>query len=236
MTSLQRPTASLTLPLSVSALGHVAIVATIIWLKTAPSVRMPPVYRVDLVAAPPGPVAAGVLTDKAAPAAPSATTPPRAESKAQEKTVPTKARHVPKPPVRATPNVTPKSAPQLAVKNPAKAGGGAIGGAGTDVANVHLDGIDFPFPGYLQNIVRQIRLNFSPTGNVGALRAQVFFMIRRDGSVSLFRFITRSGVYAFDLEAQGAVEAAARKFGPLPAGFPDDALPVVFDFAPDKLR
>ena len=41
---------------------------------------------------------------------------------------------------------------------------------------------------------------------------------------------------AFDLEAQGAVEAAARAFGSLPAGFGDDVLPVVFSFDPGRLR
>lgn len=224
------------LPISVSALGHIALVATIVWMKLAPQPPMPPVYRVDLVAAPKGPVAVGVVSDAPAPPEPATKTPPRAESKEKAPTAPTKGKKIPKAPVRATPNATPKSTPQPVVKNAPKAGGGEVGGAGTDVANVHTEGIDFPFPGYLQNIVRQIRLNFAPKGNIGALRAQVFFMIRRDGSVSLFRFITRSGVYAFDLEAQGAVEAAAKNFGPLPSGFPNDALPVIFDFVPDRLR
>jgi len=236
VSTLRRPTASLAWPISLSAVGHIALVATVIWMKTEPKVSMPPVYRVDLVAAPAGPVAAGVVSDKPAPAEPAAKTPPKAETKEKGPTVPTKSKRLPKPQVRATPNVTEKSTPQPAVKNAPKAGGGAEGGAGTDVANVHIEGIDFPYPGYLQNIVRQIRLNFQPKGNIGALRAQVFFMIHRDGSVSLFRFITRSGVYAFDLEARGAIEAAAKSFGPLPAGFPNDALPIVFDFAPDKLR
>jgi len=84
--------------------------------------------------------------------------------------------------------------------------------------------------------VRQIALNFNPRGNVGALRAEVFFMIRRDGTVTGFKFLTRSGMLAFDLEAQGAVESAARAFGALPAGFNDDVLPVIFSFDPSKLK
>ena len=70
------------------------------------------------------------------------------------------------------------------------------------------------------------------------LRAEVQFLIHRDGSVSNVRFVTRSGVYAFDLEAQGAVEQAAsvKAFGPLPAGYPDDVLPVIFSFDPRVLR
>ncbi|HEX9310585.1 MAG TPA: TonB C-terminal domain-containing protein, partial [Gemmatimonadaceae bacterium] len=70
------------------------------------------------------------------------------------------------------------------------------------------------------------------------LKAEVRFLIHRDGSVSDLTFIRRSGNFSFDLEAQGAVEAASstRGFGPLPAGFPDDVLPVVFSFDPEFLK
>jgi hypothetical protein len=46
--------------------------------------------------------------------------------------------------------------------------------------------------------------------------------------------VTRSGSFAFDLDAQGAVEAAgnARAFGPLPDGWEADVLPVSFYFKP----
>ena len=100
---------------------------------------------------------------------------------------------------------------------------------------VRTEGIEFPFPGYLQNIVRQIALDFRPR-NPGALRAEVFFLIRRDGSVTGFRFVQRSGNYAFDLEVEAAVEAAAARFGPLPGAFGDDILPVSFSFDPSRLR
>jgi protein TonB len=117
-----------------------------------------------------------------------------------------------------------------------KAGGGPIGGKGTDVATVQTEGIDFPFPGYLNNIVRQIALRFNPSDANSGRRAEVRFVIRRDGTVIGIGFVTRSGSYAFDLEAQGAIEAAASQFGPLPEGFNDDALPVVFSFDPRIIR
>jgi protein TonB len=119
-----------------------------------------------------------------------------------------------------------------------KAGGGPVGGKGTDVATVRSDGIEFPFPGYLNNIVRQIALNFKPRNPDARLKAEVRFLIHRDGSVSDLTFVRRSGVFSFDLEAQGAVEAAssARGFGPLPGGFTDDVLPVVFSFDPTFLK
>jgi protein TonB len=102
---------------------------------------------------------------------------------------------------------------------------------------VKVQGIAFPFPGYLENITRQIALNFKPRPG-GALRAEVAFLIRRDGSVSDLRLVSRSGVYAFDLECLGAVEAVGQRksFGALPAGFRDDVLPVVFSFDPTVLR
>jgi len=119
-----------------------------------------------------------------------------------------------------------------------KAGGGPTGGKGTDVATVRSDGIEFPFPGYLTNIVRQIAIKFKPRNPAARLKAEVRFLIHRDGSVSDIQFIRRSGNFSFDLEAQGAVEAAASAlaFGPLPEGFPDDALPVVFSFDPEFLK
>ncbi len=97
-------------------------------------------------------------------------------------------------------------------------------------------GIDFPYPGYLNNIVRQIALNFKPPNPNSPLTATVAFLIHRDGTVSNFRFITRSGGYTFDLAAQGAVERASASFGALPAGFGDDVLPVVFSFDPKFLQ
>jgi protein TonB len=223
---------SLTMPIACSALLHLAVLLPLLLVRTAAPVFMPPMYRVDLLAAPPGPRAAGIVSEAPAPPLP-ATAPPKAAAKA----APVRAlprTKPPKPAVKATPNAN-KQAPAKAADAP-KAAGGAEGGKGADVVGAHIEGIEFPFPGYLANITRQIALSFSPRGNVGALRCEVFFMIRRDGSVSGFKFLTRSGSQAFDLEAQGAVEAATRTFGRLPTGFADDVLPVIFTFDPGKLR
>ena len=223
----------LALPLGAAVLLHATAIAALVMLKSGPSMTLPPIYKVNIVAAPPGPSAIGVVSPKVE--APEAPVPPRAEKLAPAPTVPSK----PKPTTtKAAPKeVTPTPvvpAPRTQPAAPA-AGGGATGGKGTDVANVRTEGIDFPFPGYLNNIVRQIKVRFNPPP--GSQRAEVMFILHRDGSVSNLRFLTRSGSYEFDLEAQGAVEAAAanKAFGPLPDGFPEDALPIVFSFDPRLL-
>ena len=221
------------MPIAVSALLHGALIAPLVLLHADPPKLLPPMYRVELIAAAAGPRAVGVVTESPVPAA-----------TALPRTVPKATPLKPAAPVRgktskavtkATPSVAPAKVPARVADAP-RAAGGVQGGAGADVVSVSTAGIVFPYKGYLDNIVRQIALNFSPRGNVGALRAEVAFVIRRDGTVFNFRWLNRSGSMAFDLEAQGAIEAASRGFGPLPAGFSDDVLPVIFYFDPSKLR
>lgn len=220
-------------PLGISAALHVAILGAVIWgFRPGPPVVLPPIYRVNIVAAPPGPRAIGEVTPTPAPANPAPTPPRMREVPQPTPAAPTKTAPAPTP--RATPS-TGKPVKAPATKAP-KAGGGPVGGRGTDVATVQTGGIDFPFPGYLNNIVRQIAVNFRPRDPNAPLSAQVSFLIHRDGKVSDLKFVTRSGVYAFDLEAQGAVERASASFGPLPDGFRDDVLPVVFSFDPKFLQ
>ena len=219
--------------LGVSAAVHLAILGLAIWaLRPGPPVVLPPIYKVNIVAAPPGPRAIGEVTSAPTPPTPAPTPPKMREAPSPVPPAPTKA--APTPVTRATP-VEGKPKPAPATKAP-KAGGGPVGGRGTDVATVQTAGIDFPFPGYLNNIVRQIALNFKPRNPNSPLSATVSFLIHRDGSVTNVKFLTRSGVYSFDLEAQGAVERASSAFGPLPDGFRDDVLPVVFSFDPRFLQ
>jgi protein TonB len=234
-------------PFTLSAILHAAV-ATLLFhsLKERKPVALPPMYRVNIVAAPPGERAIGEVKSGQRKATTAVTQPSAAQSTLKEMPLPT-AKPAQKTPARATPSVSKpaakagatdgKAVPQPKTEAP-KAGGGPVGGKGTDVATVRSDGIEFPFPGYLNNIVRQIALNFKPRNTNARLKAEIRFLIHRDGSVSDLTFIRRSGNFSFDLEAQGAVEAAssARRFGPLPDGFPDDVLPVVFSFDPEFLK
>lgn len=229
---------TLGVPATLSILLHGSAVAVLVLVARERPVALPPVYQVDLVAAPAGPRAIGQVTEQAPPPVPEAepAPPPKRAEAPPERAAPVK-KSVPKTPApRATP--VPNAREVQTRNTPApKAGGGPEGGAGTDVANVSVQGIPFPYPGYLENIVRQIALRFKPrTGQ--ALVAEVLFLVRRDGSVTGFQFRRRSGSYEFDLEAQGAVEAAGRSFsfGPLPDGFRDDVLTVIFSFDPQLIR
>lgn len=221
----------LALPLTFSTIGHVAVLAALILVRPSPPKQLPPMYRVNIVAAPPGPRAEGVVVPPAPTPPPvPEKVPPRAQTPPKAMPMPTKvpvAKAVP----QATPTPTPVAVPPKAT--PKAAGGGPTGDRGTDVATVRTEGVDFPFPGYLENIVRQIAKNFGEHKDTN-VRAEVQFLIRRDGTVSAISFVTRSGNYSFDLDAQGAVEAAAKNngFGPLPNGFSDDVLPVIFSFDP----
>jgi periplasmic protein TonB len=194
---------------------------------------MPPPVKLIMVAAPAGPRAVGVV-DAAKPA-PDKPVPTRTAEKPKTTTT------AKKPPVAKAPKTTaavpmPKPAtPQPKTTSAPKAGGGPDGGKGTDVTNVKLDeGIDFPYPTYLQNIVNQIKARFEWDGPP-IHRADVAFLIKKDGSVVEIRVVgTPTGGYAFKNAAMGAIEAAGRamSFGKLPDGFADDVLPIVFSFDP----
>ncbi len=222
-----------------SVMVHGAMVALVAWWSTRPAPQRPPVYRVELVGQA-GPRQAGVETPTAAPAA-KAPDVAGAERVKEEKVVPTpsKAKKV-LPSPKATPSPTrskqagSKTAAPTTTKSTSapRAGAGATGTKGADVANVRTDGIAFPFPGYLSNIVRQITLNWSPRRVSAALITEVKFMIRRDGSVAGIEVVRASGDRLYDLDGMGAVEAvgSTRSFGPLPSGWPDDVLVVYFTF------
>lgn len=234
-----------------SAVVHGAALVMLWVIRSAPPPALPPVYRVELVGAPaaaqPASVAAPV-TDATVETPPATSAPPApvAAPVPAARTVPVKKAN--KPPAKAPPKAAPKAPAKPSASGNAKAPPVAAppgpvaastgGGAGTDVATIRTEGIAFPFPGYLQNIVRQVAVRFRPRNPAAPLKADVAFLIHRDGSVSNVRFVTRSGSYAFDLEAQGAIEAAAssKAFGPLPTGFPDDVLPVTFAFDPRVVR
>ena len=209
---------------------HGAAIAVLIMNPQAKRPAPPPVYRVELVAAPaPEPNARQAPEVMQRPAAPAATVPKKA-------TPPSKTIAKAPPPRTATPEVKREPAPRTTA--PEAPVPGVTPSTGTDVATVKTTGVEFPYPDYLRNMMAQIYRRWQrPTDNV-MLKAEVLFFVHRDGSVSNVQFVKRSGNFAFDLEAQGAIEATANAgaFGRLPEGFPADLLPVSFFFNPGDLR
>ncbi|MGH7530974.1 MAG: TonB C-terminal domain-containing protein, partial [Gemmatimonadales bacterium] len=194
----------------------------VLLLFTLPHGRpvLPPTYAVRLVAAP--------AVDEEARRAPAAVERPAEQRPAPSTTREPRNTASPEapPPTRdetkreAAPRTTPDVQP-LPGERPS---------TGSDVATVSTEGIAFPFPEYLQNIVSQVLRRWKRPAQSTPLEAEVSFFVHRDGSISALQFIRRSGNFTFDLEAEGAVEEAGRgrAFGPLPEGWTGDVLFVRF--------
>ncbi|HKC40375.1 MAG TPA: TonB family protein [Gemmatimonadales bacterium] len=104
------------------------------------------------------------------------------------------------------------------------------------MATVSTEGVAFPHPEYLQNLISQVLQRWKRPEGSEAIEGEVSFLVHRDGSVTGLEIIHRSGSYEFDLEALGAVEAAGRSlaFGTLPDAWPSDVLFVRFYFSPKR--
>jgi len=219
-----RGSESVSVGLAGTAVVHALAGVFLVGAAAAAHKAAPPTYRVHLVAAPaPDENArkAPEAVDRPAAAQP----PPAPKAKSPKSTV---AKAAP-PPVadttkrEAAPRTTPAAAP-LPGEKPS---------TGADVATVSTEGVEFPFPEYLQNIVAQVLRRWQRPLQSTPLESEVSFFVHRDGSVSGLQFVRRSGNFAFDLEAQGAVEEAGRfkAFGALPDGWAADVLFVRFYFS-----
>jgi periplasmic protein TonB len=200
------------------------------------------IYRVQLRSPPPQELA---QAPDVTPVAPQPIVPPRQAvepQREQPKPEPPKP-EPPKPePAKPEPAKTepPKSAvttadPEEKPKDPAPAKGPdpkpeSRGGENLDV---NMEGRDFPYPAYLENIITQLYRHFRWSGNP-KLQAEVAFAINRDGSVGSITVSRKSGDFNFDMEAMAAVEQVGRRglFGSLPEGWVDDRLWVRFRFLP----
>ena len=218
--------------------------AGVLFLITAvkPTRASPPSYAVDLVAAP-APTTKQRLAREALPTPPPeekpAPTPPKP---APPKDQPAPVAPKPPKPAKTAPAPAPKPpteserepAPQTAA--PVAPAPGETPSTGSDVATIKTPGLAFPYPEYLRNIVTQVYQRWDRASAKQSNFAEISFLLLRDGSVRDIRFVTRSGSFAFDIDAQGAIEAAgnARAFGELPDGWEADVLPVSFYFKPSR--
>ena len=198
---------------------HGALVALTVLVTVAPELPpAPPVYRARLVA----------ISD---PEAPLRVDPAPAQTAEEE--------HRPPPP-QPTPERRPETEqPTIEEETPVAEPDpepARTDEEGEEAVNVQLDGSIFPFPEYLDNIIRQVQRYWRPPAGGRAFRAEVEFVIQEDGSVTGIEWVLQSGDATFDLVAKGAVEAAGRSqaFGPLPDGYPRDRLRVRFFFDPSR--
>jgi protein TonB len=209
-------------------LVHAAAVS-FLFTTVKPTKASPPTYAVDLVAAPAP--SQKRLAREALP------TPPPEEKPAPVKPTPPKPVKTPAPPKPKPPPPTEvKKEPPPKTAAPATPAEGEQPSTGTDVATIKTPGLAFPYPEYLRNIVTQVYQRWDRGTGDQRNFAEISFLILRDGSVRDIRFVTRSGSFAFDLNAQGAIEAAGNShaFGPLPDGWENDVLPVSFYFKPTQ--
>lgn len=199
------------------------VVGALLFASPAGRTRLPPTYTVRLIAAP----AADLEARKA---------PEAFERPAEEKPAPLPAVKNPRstvsratpPPTRdqttreAAPRTTPTTQP-LPGEKPS---------TGNDPLTVSTEGVAFPFPEYTNNIVVQIARRWQRPLDATPLQAEIGFLIHRNGTISDIQFLHRSGSFAFDLEAQGAIEEAGRfkAFGSLPDGWTADVLFIRFYF------
>jgi periplasmic protein TonB len=207
-----------------------------------PSKASPPSYAVDLVAAPAP--STKRLAREALPSPPPEEKPPPTPPKTAPAPVEKPAPVTPKPPKAKPPPPTPtppaptepNREPSPKTASPAVPAPGETPSTGADVATIKTPGLAFPYPEYLRNIVTQVYQRWDRASAKQSNFAEISFLILRDGSVRDIRFVTRSGSFAFDLDAQGAIEAAGntRAFGQLPDGWDADVLPVSFYFKPTR--
>lgn len=217
--------------IAASIVAHVLIVGGAIAASLLSADPLPAfeVYRVELVSPPP----AEAGPDLPAPPEPEMVAPPEPrepEPQLEPEPLP------PEPEPEKRPRDEPPPKQERSEPEPSRGPEPDPESPGGENLEVQIDGKEFSDPAYLENITRQNRRYFRWGGDPG-LRACVYFEILRDGGTRAIEVIRPSGNFRFDLAARGAVEAAGSRkaYGPLPASWPHEYLPVAFYFTPNGI-
>lgn len=124
-------------------------------------------------------------------------------------------------------------APWPEIKPDSGKGPGAAGAARLDAGLGNGLGIkDFPYSYYTETLRKKISGHWNAkfwSDNILKRKAQVVFTIGRDGSITNPEITENSGDAQFDLICLRSVSLAA-PFPPLPEGFAQDKVKIVFDF------
>ena len=173
----------------------------------------PPVYQINLVAAP----AEAMARAEPARAEPREKRPPEPPKKTEEKIPEPEEKKVREPEVEKPPE-SPQPRKEAETRE--------ARGVESEVP-LTLEGKPFPHQYYLENMVAKVQRNWTPTSQ--PLKAVVYFQIRRNGSIQNVRIEEESGSYLFDRAAQRAILQSS-PFPPLPDGYAGDHLGVYFEF------
>lgn len=218
-----------------SATVHAGALVLIFWSNAH---ARPPLefvtYQIELVSPPPAVQAPEprqaqdeLVIERPDPTPPEPEKPkPVVEEKPEPKPPPKpEAKQPPKPqPQKEAEEKKPTAAVETPVEEKPKESGEGI--------NVRMEGLRRDYPVYYQNIITQIYRCFRGQ-RAGRWETTVYFVIKRDGTVTGLDFVKKSGNPDFDFEALGAVECAGKgRFGPLPEELPYDQLPIQFKFQP----
>lgn len=190
-----------------------AVLAALVWLLglVGPDrPALPPVYQVDLVSA--AEVAPQPTRPEPEPE-PEPEEEPEPEPPDAEEKIP-EPEETPEKPKPREEKPTPKPGPERETKK------------GVDLP-VTLEGKPFPFPWYLEQLVRKVERNWRPTSNT--LSATIHFRIDTRGRIGDVKVEESSGNFLFDQAARRAVEAAS-PMPPLPDEYSGDWLGVYFVF------
>ena len=207
-----------------TTLAHGLLIALVLWTAHRGTEHHGVTYEVNLVAAP-APAPGSRVAEAAAKPVPRP-----APKKPVAKPKPAAHKPVPKPvatrpsQVAIAPRLTPAVVPAPGEKP----------GTGNDVVTLHQDGLTFPFPDYLNNIVNKVYKRWNHSMFRPGLEAKIAFVISKDGSVDESSYVVEksSGSQPFDEAARAAIESvvAHHEFGPLPDLFTGVSLPILFVF------
>jgi outer membrane biosynthesis protein TonB len=216
-------------PVLVSVAIHLALVVPVVVFTRAPEPTQFETIRITLVSEP-APVEATRPPETAPEPEPEPEPAPPEPEPAPPEPEPTPATPTPTPPAPTPPRPTPPAPTPPAPTPPTPA-------QPTPDADVNIltEGVEFPFPDYINNVVLQVHRYFR-WRDASNPRGTIYFEILPDGSVRNIRMVRPSGNLRFDFEVQGAVETAGNRgaFGPLPEDFAGASLPVLLVVEPPR--
>lgn len=225
--------------LAISVALHAAFLAALVVAGSLGSraPRYPPVYRINLVAAPraetlkPERERRPRTPPEEAPAEEPRTDPePDPPILEEEKEVVPDETATPAEPEKPRPEAEEEGPEtETAPEDPPPETPAPEAGGNEAAMDLTVEGRPFPFPGYLERIVNKIGRNWRKTANRQPLAATVYFRVERSGRVSGIEVRESSGSFLFDQAALRAVEDAS-PLPPLPDGYTSDYLGVYFDF------